>query len=233
MYGAVMLRSALLSETANHESMTLSAAEISPSHGIKSIEQLESIYGQPAPKSLVKEIDHISDHYRAFIDNAPFVTVATCGPEGLDCSPRGDPPGFVRVVDEKTLVIPDRRGNNRIDSLRNLVRDPRISLLFLIPGVNETLRINGRAEIVIDPDLCASFAMQGKPPRSVLVVTVERIYFQCQKALVRSRLWDVAAQIPRSELPSTGNMLEALSEGDFDGVEYDRGYPERLKKTIY
>ena len=213
--------------------MTQSVTGVSPSHQVTSIEQLESIYGDPPPSSLVKEIDYISQHYRAFIEKTPFVTVATCGPEGLDCSPRGDPPGFVRVADEKTLMIPDRRGNNRIDSMRNLVRDPRISLLFLIPGVNETLRINGRAEIVIDPDMCASFAMQGKLPRSVLVVTVERIYFQCQKALVRSRLWDVEVQVPRSELPSTGKILEALSDNAINGEEYDRNYPDRLKKTIY
>jgi len=205
----------------------------SAGHRITSIEELEAIYGEPAPRSLEKELDRISDHYRAFIEKAPFVTVATCGPEGLDCSPRGDPAGFVRVVDEKTLMLPDRRGNNRVDSLRNLVRDPRISLLFLIPGVNETMRINGRADIVVDPDLCESFAMDGKLPRSVLVVTVDRIYFQCQKALVRSRLWDVEAQIPRSDLPSTGKMLEALSENDFDGEEYDRSYPKHMQKTIY
>lgn len=202
-------------------------------HRITSIEELEAIYGEPLPRSLVKELDRISDDYRAFIEKAPFVTVATSGPEGLDCSPRGDPAGFVRVVDEKTLMLPDRRGNNRIDSMRNLVRDPRISLLFLIPGVNETMRINGRADIVVDPELCESFAMGGKLPRSVLVVTVDRIYFQCQKALVRSRLWDVEAQIPRSDLPSTGKMLEALSENDFDGEEYDRNYPKHMQKTIY
>jgi PPOX class probable FMN-dependent enzyme len=213
--------------------MQKTTARIPSDQRVTSIEQLESIYGNPVPRSLAKEIEHISDHYRAFIDKAPFVTIATCGPEGLDCSPRGDPPGFVRVVDEKTLMMPDRRGNNRIDSMRNLVRDPRISLLFLIPGVNETLRINGRAEIVIDPDLCASFAIQGKLPRSVLVITVHRVYFQCQKALVRSRLWDVEAQIPRSDLPSTGKMLEALSENDFDGEQYDRNYANHLHKTIY
>lgn len=216
-----------------HEPMKNSKTGEPSSHHVTTLDQLESIYGEPNPRSLIKEIDCISDHYRAFIEKAPFVTVATCGPEGLDCSPRGDPPGFVRVVDASTLMIPDRRGNNRIDSMRNLVRDPRISLLFLIPGVNETLRINGRATINIDPDLCASFEMQGKSPRSVLVVTVERIYFQCQKALVRSRLWDVEAQIPRTELPSTGTILEALSESDFDGADFDRGYPEHLEKTIY
>ncbi len=213
--------------------MKNSETPISPTNRITTIEQLESIYGEPPPHSLTKEIDYISDHYRAFIEKAPFVTVATAGPEGLDCSPRGDPSGFVRVVDDKTLMIPDRRGNNRIDSMRNLVRDPRISLLFLIPGVNETLRINGRAEIVVDPDLCTSFSIKGKLPRSVLVVSVERVYFQCQKALVRSRLWDADAQIPRSELPSTGKMLEALSENAIDGEQYDRNYPKHMEKTIY
>lgn len=213
--------------------MSKTAPGAAPSRRITSIEELEAVYGEPSPRSLVKEIDRISEHYRAFIEKAPFVAVATCGPEGLDCSPRGDAPGFVRVVDERTLALPDRRGNNRVDTLRNLIRDPRISLLFLIPGVNETLRINGRAEISIDPELCASFAVEEKLPRSVVVVAVERIYFQCQKALVRSRLWDADAQIPRSELPSTGTMLEALSDGDFDGEEYDRRYSEYLKETIY
>jgi len=213
--------------------MTQPRAEETSDHLITTIEALEAIYGTPLKRSLAKEIGCISEHYRAFIEKAPFVALATCGPEGLDCSPRGDPAGFVRVVDEKTLMIPDRRGNNRIDSLRNLVRDPRMSLLFLIPGVNETMRINGRAHISVDPALCASFEIQGKLPRSVLVVTVERIYFQCQKALVRSRLWDPQAQIPRSDLPSTGQMLEALSEADFDGTEYDRNYSKHLEKTIY
>lgn len=207
--------------------------DISPSHHVTSIEQLEALYGAPLPRALIKEIDYISDHYRAFIEKAPFVVVATSGPEGLDSSPRGDPPGFVRVWDEKTVLIPDRRGNNRLDTLRNLVRDPRISLLFLIPGIGETLRINGRADIVTEPELCASFEMQGKIPTSVLVVTAERVYFQCQKALLRSRLWREDAKILRSALPSTGTILEARSNGGFDGAEYDRNYPEHMKKTIY
>jgi hypothetical protein len=213
--------------------MVSALSDISAAHRVTSVEQLEALYGTPLPRSLIKEIDYISEHYRAFIEKAPFVVVATSGPEGLDTSPRGDPPGFVRVVDEKTVLIPDRRGNNRLDTLRNLVRDPRISLLFLIPGIGETLRINGRAAIVTDPDLCASFTMQGKVPTSVLVVTVERIYFQCQKALVRSRLWSAEAQIPRAALPSTGQILEARSNGGFDGAAYDRDYPEHMKKTIY
>ena len=213
--------------------MTDTAAAFPPADRITSIEQLEELYGNPSPGALAKEIDHISDHYRAFIEKAPFVVVSTSGPEGLDCSPRGDPSGFARVVGAKTVMVPDRRGNNRADTLRNLVVDPRISLLFLIPGVRETMRINGRAEIVIDPDLCASFAMQGKLPRSVLVVTADRVYFQCSKALVRSRLWDPAAQIERSELPSTGEMIAELISEPFDAETYDRGYPEHMKKTIY
>ena len=203
------------------------------SHRITTIEQLESLYGTPSKKSLIKEIDYISDHYRAFIEKSPFVIVSTCGPEGLDSSPRGDPPGFVVVRDNKTVLIPDRRGNNRLDTLRNLVRDPRISLLFLIPGIGETIRINGRAEISTDPELCEQFIMQDKAPRCVLMVTVGRIYFQCQKALARSKLWSQEAQIERSGLPTAGTILQALSSGDFDGLEYDRNYPDHMKNTIY
>ena len=202
-------------------------------HRITTQEQLDALYGTPVDGALAKEIDYICDHYRAFIDKAPFVVVATVGPEGLDCSPRGDPPGFVRVRDAKTVLIPDRRGNDRIDSLRNLVRDPRISLLFMIPGIGNTLRINGRAEISADPDLCASFAERGKAPRTALVVSVDRIYFQCPKALVRSRLWSADAQIARSDLPSTGEILEALTKGGIDGAAYDAAYPKRLDETIY
>ena len=202
-------------------------------HLITTTEQLESLYGEPMPRAITKELDQISDHYRAFIEKAPFVVVATSGPEGLDCSPRGDPPGFVRVPDNKTVLIPDRRGNNRVDTLRNIVRDPRISLLFLIEGVGETIRVNGIAVIDTDPQLRESFMIKGKLPRSVITVTVEKIYFQCQKALVRAKLWEVDAQIPRTDLPSTGAMLQALSDETFDGNEYDRTYREHLKKSIY
>ena len=207
--------------------------DISPPNMVSTIAELEAIYGEPLAQSLVKEIDYISDHYRAFIEKSPFMVLASVAEEGVDCSPRGDPSGFVRVVDEKTVMIPDRRGNNRIDTLRNLVRDPRVSLLFLVPGVGETLRINGRAAISVDPDLCASFDMNGKTPRSVIVVTAERGYFQCQKALARSRLWDPEARIERKELPSAGDILQGLSKNDFDGDAYDKNYHERLKKTIY
>ncbi len=200
---------------------------------ITSIEQLEALYGAPSERALIKEIDHISDHYRAFIEASPFAIVASAGPEGLDCSPRGDPAGFVRVADPKTVQMPDRRGNNRADTLRNILRDPRISLLFLIPGVGETLRINGRAEILIDPGLLDSFAVDGKAPRSVVSVTVDTVYFQCQKALVRSRLWDPDARVERGALPSAGDILQDLSDGSFDGAGYDAGYAELMKETIY
>lgn len=202
-------------------------------HRITTLEQLDALYGAPVQAAITKEIDYISDHYKTFIDKAPFVVVATVGPEGLDCSPRGDPAGFVRVQDNKTVLLPDRRGNNRVDALRNLVRDPRISLLFMIPGIGNTLRINGSAEISTEPGLLESFAMQGKKPKCVLVVTVDRIYFQCPKALVRSRLWSPDAHVARTELPSTGEIIEALSKGAIDGAEYDRAYPQRLKDTIY
>src|SRR3954447_701169 len=134
-------------------------------HTVTSIEQLEAIYGQPAGAAVWKEIDHINDGYRAFIEAAPFFALSTCGPEGVDCSPRGDEPGFVRVADAKTLMIPDRRGNNRIDSLRNIVADPRVALLFFIPGQGETLRVNGRCRLSADPELCAEFVIQGKVPK--------------------------------------------------------------------
>jgi PPOX class probable FMN-dependent enzyme len=203
------------------------------SYAVTSVEQLEAIYGAPQGGAVVKEIDHVNAHYRAFIEAAPFCAVATSGSGDLDCTPRGDPPGFVRVHDERTLLIPDRRGNNRIDTLRNLMVDPRMALLFLIPGCGETLRVKGRAIISIDPALCESFVFAGKTPRSVIVVMVESVYFQCAKAIVRSRLWDAETQVDRKRLPSTGMILAAISKGALGGEEHDRTAPERLKATIY
>src|SRR6185369_5715043 len=157
---------------------------------ISTIEQLEAIYGFPNDASTVKVADRVTPPYRALIETSPFAALATSGPEGLDCSPRGDLAGFVRIHDDKTLMIPDRRGNNRVDSLRNIVRDPRVALLFLIPGSGSTLRVNGRAQVSADPDLLASFTMDGKAPRSVIVMSVDEIYFQCARAIVRSELWN-------------------------------------------
>jgi PPOX class probable FMN-dependent enzyme len=200
---------------------------------IESIAELEAIYGDIPPAAKLKVLDHVSEHYGRFIEASPFVILATAGPEGLDCSPRGDPAGFVRIHDRHTLMIPDRRGNNRVDSLRNIVRDPRVALLFMTPGIGETMRVNGLAHLETDLALRESFAMDGKLPACVIVVTVQEIYTQCQKALVRSKLWDPASQIPRNSLPSVGTMLNAISKGEFDGQAYDAAYPERLKQTIY
>ncbi len=194
---------------------------------------LVALYGESSPAALTKEVAYLHPHYGAMIAASPFVVIATSGPGGLDVSPRGDPAGFVTIEDDRTLLIPDRRGNNRVDSLRNLIADPRIALLFLIPGVGETLRVNGRAEISIDPALLARFPMQGKLPRSVIVVHVETAYFQCPKALVRSELWNPARHIARKALPSTGTILADITRGVTGGEQYDREYPERLKATIY
>src|SRR5215211_528172 len=171
-------------------------------HLVITMEALEGLYGETHPPSIAKETDRITPGYRALIEAAPFFALASSGPGGLDCSPRGDPAGFVRLADEKTLLIPDRRGNNRIDTLRNILGDPRVALLFLIPGCGETIRVNGRAEISIDPTLLQSSVVEGKAPRSVIVVSVDRVYYQCAKAIVRSRLWDASRHIDRSTLPS-------------------------------
>ena len=202
-------------------------------HLITTTEQLEALYGERMPASIIKEIDRLNAPYCKLIEAAPFVAIATSGPEGLDCSPKGDPPGFVRILDDKTLGIPDRPGNNRIDGFRNIVRDPRIAQLFLIPGVGETLRVNGRAAISVDPELMQSFAVNGKLPRCVLIVHIESIYFHCSKAIVRSRLWDEATKIDRKSLPSTGTIIAELSQGRLGGEKYDRELPERIKAQLY
>jgi uncharacterized protein len=204
------------------------------SHTLTTMAELEALYNEPPHgPAVVKEINHINQTYRKLIEASPFFALATCGPDQLDCSPRGDPAGFVRVLDEKTIAVPDRRGNNRIDSLRNLIHDPRVALLFMIPGVNETLRIIGRAKICTEPQLCASFTMQGKAPRAVLLISVDRVYFQCAKALMRSKLWDPATKVDRSTLPTSGAILAEITDGKMGGPEHDRTSPERVKATIY
>jgi uncharacterized protein len=200
---------------------------------VTTMEQLLGLYDAPSDVSVAKEIDHVSDHYRAFIEAAPFFALATGGPDGLDCSPRGDAPGFVRVADRQTLMIPDRRGNNRIDSLRNIMRDPRVALLFLIPGIGETIRVIGRAALSIDPDLLASFAVDRKAPCCVIVVTVERVFYQCTKAIVRSKLWNPARHVDRKSLPTTGTILAALTAGRLGGDAHDRGQLERTMAKLY
>ncbi|WP_375759098.1 pyridoxamine 5'-phosphate oxidase family protein [Corallococcus exercitus] len=200
---------------------------------VNDVETLERLYGVPGKSSVLKEVDHLHPAYRPFIERSPFMVLATSGPGGLDASPRGDPAGFVVIEDAHTLLLPDRRGNNRMDSLRNIVADPRVALLFFVPGVNETLRVNGRASIVIEPSMLERFPHDGKLPRSVLRITVETVYFQCSRALIRSGLWDSTRQVARAEFPSPGSILEALSPGDFNGDEYDRELPGRLKTSLY
>jgi PPOX class probable FMN-dependent enzyme len=201
---------------------------------IASVEQLEAIYGQPNETSTIKVARHVTPQYRALIDSSPFVALATCGPEGLDCSPRGDSPGLVvRVHDEKTLMMPDRRGNNRIDSLRNIVRDPRVALLFLIPGSGSTLRVNGRAHVSVDAELLASFAMDSKVPRSVIVLMVEEIYFQCARAIVRSDLWNPDKRVNPKSLPTPGEILAEMSENRVGGEDYDNAWPERARQSLW
>ena len=200
---------------------------------ITSVAELESLYGIPNEASTVKEVDWLTPHYRAYIEASPFMALATSGPEGLDCSPRGDKPGFVRIHDDKTLMLPDRRGNNRVDSLRNIVRDPRVGLLFLIPGVGNTLRVNGQAHLSVDPDLLDSFAVEDKAPRSVTVITVDTVYFQCARALVRSELWNPERHVDPRSLPSAGEILAALSDNRVGGTTYDREWPGRAAKTMW
>jgi PPOX class probable FMN-dependent enzyme len=201
---------------------------------VETLAELEALYPEkPYGPSLLKVADRIIPEYQKLIEAAPFVVLATNGEDGLDCSPRGDAPGFIRVADEHTLMIPDRRGNNRIDSLRNIVRDPRVALLFLIPGVGETIRVMGTAAISTDPALTDSFVVNGKAPRSVLVVTAETVFYQCTKAIVRSRLWDPATRVERKSLPTAGAILATLTEGKFGGPEHDRNAPQRVKETLY
>jgi PPOX class probable FMN-dependent enzyme len=200
---------------------------------VDSIEKLEALYGAPGEAALVKEVDRIVPAYRALIEASPFAVLATAGPEGLDCSPWGDRPGFVRVADEKTLMMPDRRGNNRVDSLRNIVRDPRAALLFLLPGSGTTLRVNGRGVVSIDSALLDSFSVEDKPPRSVVVLTVDAVYFQCARAIQRADLWNPEIRAAAEALPSPGRMLAEVSAGRVGGEAYDRAWPERAKQSLW
>jgi len=204
---------------------------------VTSIEQLEALYDSSTGVVSEKETRVITPLQGRYIEESPFVILATAGrPEhggGLDCSPRGDPAGFVRIVDERTLQLPDRRGNNRLDSLRNIVVDPRVALLFLIPGLGTTLRVNGRCVLRTDPDLRAGFAIAGKLPTTVLEITVEAVYTQCPKALIRGGVWDPATFRTADELPTVGAIMHQITNGAFDGAAYDAAYPERIRQTIY
>jgi len=201
-------------------------------HRVESLAALEALYGKPLHTSVAKESPIVNAPYRRLIEAAPFVAVASLGAGGLDCSPRGDGPGFVQVLDERTLALPDRRGNNRLDTLRNLIEDPRIALLFLIPGLELCLRVNGRAVITTDPALCERFAVDGKLPVTSVVISVDTLYFQCARALKRARLWSADAQAGTETLPTAGELVQSVL-ADFDGDAYDSTLEERQAGTLY
>ena len=200
---------------------------------IESIEELEKIYGQPKEVDILKVLDYVSADYQKIIEASPMMMLATNGPEGLDCTPRGDERGFVRVVDERTLMFPDRRGNNRIDSLRNIIRDPRVAGLFLIPGIGVTLRVNGVAKISADHELLESFEKSGALPRTVITIKVKEVFFHCARSIVRSRLWSPEHFLQSSDVPTAGKILAALSDNRLGGDQYDKEWPERAKKTLW
>lgn len=200
---------------------------------ITSIADLEEIYGVPSAAATVKVSDRLTPEYQALLEASVFLCLATVGPEGVDCSPRGDRNQLVRVESETCVLLPDRRGNNRIDSLRNVVRDPRLALLVLLPGSGTTLRINGTGSILADPELLASFAVDGQAPRTVLKIHVEEAYFQCARAIVRSGLWDTETHVIASELPQPGQILQSMSDGEIDGQAYDQEWPQRARRTLW
>lgn len=199
---------------------------------ISSLDELHEHYGEPPEGSLRKVTPSLTPAYRQLLEASPFCLVATSGPEGLDCSPRGDSPGFVSVLSEKTLALPDRRGNNRLDTLRNIVRNGQIAMLFLIPGVSETLRINGNAWLTDDKALRARLAHEGKMPATIIIVDIAEVYFQCARAVTRSGLWDVDAQVDRQSLPSAGQLTRSAWDS-FDAETYDAALAERQAKTLY
>ncbi len=197
---------------------------------VRSIEQLEQLY--PWREGMERKVTPaITPEQARYVEESPFVVLATVGPEGVDCSPRGDPAGFVRIVDERTLMMPDRRGNNRVDTLRNIVRDGRVALLFFVPGIGVTLRVNGTARLLTCPALRASFAMGDTVPTSIIEVAVGEVYTQCPKALVRSDLWN-AEHRTHDDVPTVGQVMAGIVDS-FDGDAYDAGYPEHMARTIY
>jgi uncharacterized protein len=199
---------------------------------IETVADLNALYGVPVEASIIKVTAFLTREYRRMIEASPFVALATVGPEGLDCSPRGDAGQVVHVEDDRTILMPDWRGNNRVDSLANIVRDPRVALMFLIPGSNTAMRINGRAIVAIEPELLERFEMDGKHPRSVIVLEIDEVYCQCARALIRSDLWNPANFAAPGTLPTVGEMMREIKDG-FDGAAYDRDWPGRAAKTMW
>lgn len=193
---------------------------------------LSQVYEQPSELVQKKILSRLDRHARAFIALSPFVVLATHGPGGSDASPRGDAPGFVQVLDDATLLLPDRRGNNLIDSLRNIAAAPEIGLLFMVPGINETLRVNGSARIVTDAAILAPLAAQGKIPTSALEIQVLEVFFHCGKALIRSQLWQSESRVPRDAFPTLGRVIADQIQG-VDGTEADVHLEESYRNRLY
>lgn len=202
-------------------------------HTVQTLGQLEALFGEVAAPSKRKEVGFLHPIYQQWIEAAPFAVLATSGPGGLDVSPRGDAPGFVQIENQHTLLLPERRGNNRIDSLRNLIADPRLALIFMIPGIGETLRVGGKGIISLEPELLQRFEVNGKPPKCVVVIEVETVFFQCARAIQRSRLWQGLPAEHLAKVPTAGAILEALTEGELGGEKYDAELPERQRTTLY
>ena len=200
---------------------------------VRDVEELRELYGPPLERSVRKQIDHLDEYCRAFIAASPMVIIGTQYGNSADNSPRGDVPGFVQVADDHTLLIPDRRGNNRLDTLQNIVRNPATGLLFLIPGVNETFRVNGEAVLSRDPALCARFIVQGNAPRTVIVVKVKEAYIHCSRALVRADLWNPAKHVARNTVPSMGVVMAAHTAGFVDAQAFDDEARTRVPATLY
>ncbi|QMU58726.1 MAG: pyridoxamine 5'-phosphate oxidase family protein [Boseongicola sp.] len=198
---------------------------------IETVAELENLYGTPKAPAVRKVADRMVPVYRQWVMASRFCVLTTVGPEGSDGSPRGDDGPVVIEIDEKTLAMPDWFGNNRIDSLRNIVRDPRVSLMFMVPGSTNVVRINGRGKVSADEGMLERFERDGKRPRSVILISIEEIYFQCSRALMRSRLWTSGDE--SSGLPSPGDMLKAVTSGEVGGADYDAAWPERAKSTMW
>ena len=199
-------------------------------HVVADVAALEALYGTPGKASLIKVALQLTPLYRKWIMASRLCIVSTVGPTGTDGSPRGDDGPVVQELDPKTLLLPDWRGNNRIDTLRNIVADGRISLMFIVPGSNNVDRVNGTAVVSVDPDLIGGFDQKGRQPRSVIVVTIAEVYSQCARALMRARIW--TADDESAGLPSIGDLL-AEQEAGFDGAEYDAGWAARAADTMW
>ena len=201
---------------------------------ITSTEQLEALYGEPLDAAVSKQTDYIVEPGRAFIGASPFLLLATASDDGIDCSPKGDAPGFVQLLDDRTVLIPDRPGNNRVDGMRNIIANPKVGIIFMIPGANVTYRINGTASISVDPELLDRFLVQGKRPCTVLVVTVEEAFHHCPKALVRSKLWARGADGAPEHAPTMGSFAAWRDSGDAAYAEqYEVDYQKRMKDRLY